>query len=290
MEQFKLLYIFATVLKYGSMSAAATHLGMTASAVSQHLRKLERHYGMQLLKRNTRSLYPTEAGKALWHYANQLLTLEQQLADTLTQLQDEPSGQVSLSLPTSYSQLVAMQKVFRMLRQKYPKIHLLLNEDNRFANFEQDGIDIAIRAVLTPEQPDLIVRTLAVWQTWLCASPDYLAQHPIHQPSDLLSAHWLNHSNSVLQQTCHSLNLPEQLPQYRTDCPNSSAADRTMAIAGLGVAILLEGDVKPAIERGELEVVLPHIPLPPRTIYAVTLHRSQSAKVRAVLEVLNACF
>lgn len=45
MEQFKLIYIFATVLQYGSMNAAAPHLGMTASAISQAIRKLENHCG-----------------------------------------------------------------------------------------------------------------------------------------------------------------------------------------------------------------------------------------------------
>ena len=55
MEQFKLIYIFATVLQYGSMNATAPHLGMTASAISQAIRKLENHYGVKLLNRTTRS-------------------------------------------------------------------------------------------------------------------------------------------------------------------------------------------------------------------------------------------
>ena len=55
MEQFKLIYIFTTVLQYGSMNATAPHLGMTASAISQAIRKLETHYGVKLLNRTTRS-------------------------------------------------------------------------------------------------------------------------------------------------------------------------------------------------------------------------------------------
>ena len=54
MEQFKLIYIFATVLQYGSMNAAAPHLGMTASAISQAIRKLETHYGVKTLGLSTR--------------------------------------------------------------------------------------------------------------------------------------------------------------------------------------------------------------------------------------------
>ena len=72
MEQFKLIYIFATVLQYGSMNAAAPHLGMTASAISQAIRKLENHYGVKLLNRTTRSLTPTAEGRQLQQYARQL--------------------------------------------------------------------------------------------------------------------------------------------------------------------------------------------------------------------------
>ncbi len=70
--KFKLIYIFATVLQYGSMNAAAPHLGMTASAISQAIRKLENHYGVKLLNRTTRSLTPTAEGRQLQQYARQL--------------------------------------------------------------------------------------------------------------------------------------------------------------------------------------------------------------------------
>ena len=52
MEQFKIIYIFDNVLQYGSMNDASPNLGMTASAISQAIRKLETHYGVKLLNRN----------------------------------------------------------------------------------------------------------------------------------------------------------------------------------------------------------------------------------------------
>lgn len=68
MEHAKPLLIFAAVLKHGSMNAAAPHLGITASAVSQHIHKLEKIYKIRLLNRSTRNLSPTEAGRKLWGY------------------------------------------------------------------------------------------------------------------------------------------------------------------------------------------------------------------------------
>lgn len=73
MEQFKLIYIFATVLQYGSMNAAAPHLGMADSAISKAIRKLENHYSVKLLNRTTRSLTPMTEGWQLQQYARQLI-------------------------------------------------------------------------------------------------------------------------------------------------------------------------------------------------------------------------
>ena len=65
MQDIKPLLVFAAVLEHGSMNAAAAALGMTPSAVSQHVGRLERQYGVKLLNRSTRRMAPTEAG-ARW--------------------------------------------------------------------------------------------------------------------------------------------------------------------------------------------------------------------------------
>ena len=58
----------------------------------------------------------------------------------------------------------------------------------------------------------------------------------------------------------------------------------------MGLAVLLSGDVSPLIENGQLSVVLPEHKLPTRTLYATTAPRTQSAKVRTVLDCLMRCF
>ena len=72
MESLKPVYVFGVILRQGSMSAAAAQLRMTPSAVSQVVRKLERHYGVKLLARTTRSLTATQEGRCLQKYAEQL--------------------------------------------------------------------------------------------------------------------------------------------------------------------------------------------------------------------------
>ena len=77
MEDLNRMAVFATVVEQGSMSAAARSLGMTASAVSQHIRLLEAQSGLPLLQRTTRKHSLTEAGQRF--YAQCALTLMWQL-------------------------------------------------------------------------------------------------------------------------------------------------------------------------------------------------------------------
>lgn len=291
MEQLKLLVIFASVLKHGSMNAAAPQLGMTASAVSQHIKKLEQHYQVKLLNRTTRKLTPTAEGKILWQYAQEITDLLEKTSHAMHHLQAEAVGEVKITLPNGYGQTHAIVQTLLTIRERYPAIRLTLIEDNQFDDLlNPTAADIALRAVPQPDNENLIARSLATWQTVICASPNYLAQYPINKPQDLLGADWLNFQDSVLLDTFAALGLPQVLPTHRIDCINNTGTARALAKAGLGLAILLLGDIDDELKSGQLVNVLPDIRLPTRTIYAVTVNRVQSAKVRAVLAVLAEIF
>lgn len=290
MDTLKLIYIFGMVLEHGSMNAASAHVGMSASAISQHIRQLEKHYQMKLLNRSTRRLDPTEAGKILWEHARQLMTLHARTEQAMQTLQVEPAGNLRITLPTGYSDTLPVKRAIADLNHHYPKIRLVLIESNRLHDMRAEGIDIAIRAVTQPDDPDVVARPLATWKTLLCAAPTYLEKNPIRHPRELLQAQWLNHSDSVLKNTLAALDLPVMLPETRIDCPNSSLTCRELARAGMGIAVLLSGDIDPFLQDGSLSVVLPQHALPTRTLFAVTAHRIQPAKVRIALDVLTESF
>ena len=87
------------------MNAAAAALGMTPSAVSQHINRLEALHGIKLLNRSTRSLAPTDAGHALGEYCRRLAAT---LADTRTvidNLKTEPVGELRISLTSTVIEL-----------------------------------------------------------------------------------------------------------------------------------------------------------------------------------------
>jgi len=75
------LAAFCAVVERESFSQAAVRLGVTQPAVSQQVRALEKRIGQQLLDRSGRRVVPTEAGLRLYHGAQRLLALEEQLLE-----------------------------------------------------------------------------------------------------------------------------------------------------------------------------------------------------------------
>ena len=290
MEQMKRLLIFNAVIKKGSMSKAAESLGMTASAVSLHLQHLERHYGLKLLNRSTRRLELTEAGRILWQQTETLASLMQETNEKMTHLKAVPSGIVRLSLPTGFIRTLEIRNLLSIVERDYPEIQLTLFAEDSLAQLQQGAVDIALRAGEIHDSPDNVVHRLADWEILIVASPEYLQQHSISQTTDLLTAHWLNHSDFVLLNAFEALNLPRLLPEHRIECPNASASAYYLATEGMGLVFILSGELRAFQENQRLQPVLPHIKLPNKRISAVVANTAQSAKNVAVLNVLKAVF
>ena len=153
MQDIKPLLVFAAVLEHGSMNAAAAALGMTPSAVSQHINRLETLHGIKLLNRSTRSLAPTDAGRALGEYCRRLAAT---LADTRTvidNLKTEPVGELRISLTSSVISSHAFQTAFSRLQTEFPKIRPVLNfsdtldKDGQAASSGRRGLAILVQSI-----------------------------------------------------------------------------------------------------------------------------------------------
>ncbi|WGE87251.1 LysR family transcriptional regulator [Actinobacillus equuli subsp. haemolyticus] len=289
METVKALLILGKVLDAGNMSQVARELGISSSAVSQHIRQLEKHYGIRVLNRTTRKISPTEAGQILWQGAKEIehaLVTSQQ---NLTALQTDFKGKVRMSLPSGFIESKEIQHFIQRLEQTYPQIELILLTDDSIADLMDGSIDIAIRAAEPAPNSQLIVRYLTQWRLCLCASPAYLAENPIRTPTDLLAQKWLKYNDSVFNNAFSNLNLGQFRSSKILHCPTILAA-RTLAISGFGLTFQLEGEIASAIKKEELEIVLPHIQMPYYNLYAVTAHRKQSAKMECVLKLLKESF
>ena len=290
MDDLKPLLVFAAILEHGSMNAAAQALGMTPSAVSQHIARLENLHGVKLLHRSTRRVSPTDAGEALGQYCRRLNATLHDTRLALANLKTEIAGEVRLAAPTSMASAAAFQRALRHIGDEHPTLRLQLHLGEALADLRSGAIDIALRGGNHAlDAPDLVARPLADWRWQICAAPAWLEQTPpIHSPADLLRHRWLHHLPLHLEmqrgEARYLLDIEDSL--Y---C-NQLAAVRVLCEAGLGLALMLEGEAAAALECGRLLRVLPEWTLPAVSIYAVTPHRVQAAKIAAVLAILRETF
>lgn len=290
MQDTKPLIVFAAVLEHGSMNAAAAALGMTPSAVSQHVSRLEALHGVKLLHRSTRRLSPTDAGRSLGIHCARLLHTLADAHQALENLKTEAAGEVHIALASVLADAPPFQAALQRLQQEYPNILPVLHAEDALADLQREPIDIALRGGLTAlEAPDLIARPLASWRWQICAAPDYLARHGTpQQPDDLHRHRWIY---------CLPLRFEMTRGNGRylfdgaghTACRQLSTV-RSLTLGGLGLSLQLEGEVRELTARGLLQPLLADWTLGAVDLYAVTSVRVQSAKTEAALRILQECF
>jgi DNA-binding transcriptional LysR family regulator len=289
MEQLKRMAVFATVVDRGSMVAAAEVLGMTASAVSQQIRKLEDSTQVSLLHRTTRKLTLTEAGVTFYQSCAQVLALAQQAEQRLAELRDAPVGELRITAPVGFWRPVGA--ALAPLLQAHSGLSLtLLFHDEQIDLIEQRG-DLAIR-VGTLQDSSLVARHIGDSRMLLCAAPSYLARKPsISRPEDLIGQDWLA-LNGDLQNSMLTLQGPGDEVQKlriesRVSC-NNILAVRYLTMAGMGISLQPEQEIREELALGSLRVLLPDWRLPLFGIYLVTPRReAQPAKVRYAIEALR---
>lgn len=290
MQDIKPLLVFAAVLEHGSMNAAAAALGMTPSAVSQHINRLESLHGLKLLNRSTRRLVQTDAGRVLGGYCRRLSQTLAETRNAVQQLKTEPAGDLNIALTSAIVESPAFQTALRRLQNEFPKIRTVFHFSDALEDLQQKPMDLAIRGGdHALDDANLVARHLAVWQYRICASPDYLAQHtPIVHPSQLHAHRWLHFLPVRTTLHCGSEN-------YFLDITDSTycsqlAAVRSFTSAGFGLSLQVSGEIEQAVAQGRLKIVLPEWSLPPVNLYLVTPYRTQSAKTEAAVQIIQESF
>lgn len=290
MEQLKRMAVFATVVDRGSMVAAAEVLGMTASAVSQQIRRLEDSTQVSLLHRTTRKLTLTEAGATFYQSCAQVLALAQQAEQRLAELRDAPVGELRIAAPVGFSGRPISAALAPLLQAHSGLSLKLLFHDEQIDLIEQ-RIDLAIR-VGTLEDSSLVARHIGDSRMLLCAAPSYLARKaPIRRPENLVGQDWLALNNdlpsSVLALHGPAGEVQKLRIESRVSC-NNILAVRHFTLAGMGISLQPEQEIREELAAGSLRALLPDWQLPPLGIYLVTPRRAaQPAKVRYAIEALR---
>jgi DNA-binding transcriptional LysR family regulator len=257
------LNAFVTVARAGGFRDGARTSGVSASGLSEAVRRLETGLGVRLLNRTTRSIAPTEAGKGLLDRLGPALTEVEAALDAVNSSRDRPTGTLKLNVPVSAAKL-ALPGIVPPFLAAYPDIRLEIVTEESFVDVLAAGCDAGIRYDERLEQDMIAVPIGPRTQRFACAaSPTYLDHHgrPDH-PRDLLA-------HACLRARFPSGVTPTWEFERRREVVRidpagplivraGGATDLAVdaAIAGTGIVYLFEDWLRPHLDSGLLEGVL----------------------------------
>ena len=168
---------------------------------------------------------------------------------TLTNLKTDIAGEVRLAAPTSLVDAAAFQQALRRIRREHPALRLAFYFDEALADLRDGGIDIALRGgTHALDTSDLVARHLADWRWHIYAALAYLHDAPaITHPTDLAAHTWIYHElpHGELRRDGEQYLLNIEGGLY---C-NRLAAVRRLCEAGLGLALLTNGEAADAVAK-----------------------------------------
>jgi len=249
--------VFARVVDAGTFSAAARLLGVTPSAVSRQVARLEAALHVRLLERSTRKLRLTEAGSAAYGRCQTLVAAAREVMALSDTQSATPSGLVRISVPKAFGRQV-IHPLMPAFLTRYPEVDVQLIITDRVVDLFEEAVDLAIRLTDAPP-PGLAGRPLMPVLHRVCASPDYLRTHGTPQ-----------HPRDLAQHSCLYLGEDERDRDWRFRqrgdevtvrvsgryVANHSEVRLDGALQHLGLASLPDFTARQALASGQLVSVL----------------------------------
>ena len=283
---------FVAVAETEGFRAAGARLGVSHSAVSQTLRRLEERLGVALVQRSTRSVRLTEAGKRLYSSLRPALDEVRATVAALGELGDQPRGTVRVHI-SSAAQMMVGDSLLTGFLMEHPHIQLDLVVSEAPVDIVAEGYDAGIQLGEVIDKDMIAVPVTGDLRLAVVAAPSYFARHP--KPK---------HPRDLVEHDCLNWHSTPDAPPYRWEfsedgrvfavavrsrvLSTNSSINRRLAIAGLGVTLAYERNVRDAIQRGELVRVLEQFcePFPGYYLY-YPQRRHASRALRALIDHLR---
>lgn len=284
------LTVFIAVIEAGTITAAAERLGMSKAMVSTHLQKLESELGVSLLGRTTRQVKPTEAGSAFYEASRDVLERAEQ-AIAVARDGETVRGMLRVGCPIDFGALV-LAPMLVDLRVRYPELLVELVSNERRVDLIAENVDVAIHFGTLPDSTHRSV-TVGRFEKWLVASPELARSLPAYpMPAQLASMPFVGFSAQPKPLAVSLISHRGERADIEFErgfVADSSAACRSAALAGGGLAFLTRCSVAKNIAEGRLVRILPEWASPIGDVHAVlppTKYRGE--KVRVFLDALRA--
>ena len=259
-EEMADLTAFVVVAEERSFTKAAAKLGMSQSALSQIVRRLEKSLGLPLLIRTTRSVAPTEAGERLLETLSPALHALDASLSSLVDLRAKPAGSLRITSVEHATATILAPALARLLPD-YPDLKVEIINDYRLVDIVAERFDAGVRLGEEVDRDMIAVRIGPDFDMAVVGSPAYFeGREPPHTPHDLTG------------HACLNLRLPTSGGLWswpfakdghelrvRTDGPvaaNTITLSLDMALAGVGLAYVPHDVVAAHIAQGRLVQVL----------------------------------
>ena len=286
------MLLFHAVVQLGSYSAAAARFGLTRSAVSKRLSRLEERLGLRLLHRTTRQVSATEAGHRFHEHCVQLIGLLDLAEADMGALAHDPVGTVRVNAPVVFGELF-LAPALATFQEQHPRVKVQLTLSDARVDPVALGLDLIVRIGPVSDE-SLVARPLLRSRLVTCGSPAYFAKMGTPtSPADLTQHRCMRYLN-VPEGREWAYVIDGQLVNCIGSVPmetDSGLALRGAAVAGIGLAHLPSFYLEAQLRSGELVAVLEgHEPpeFPANLVYPSRKH--QPAAVRALTAHLIAWF
>lgn len=243
----------------GSYTAAARRLGLSKAAMSLRISELEAAAGVPLVRRTTRSVRLTEAGRRLADSSRPAFASIAEAFAGVHDLAGQPRGLLRLTAPVALARQQLLPRLPHFLQQ-YPEVRVELDLSDRLAALAPEGFDLALRHTTHPPETH-VAWALCPTETLLVASPGYLAAHGAPQ-----------HPRDLARHRCLYYLRESEAPGWSFEpvdgdgrvtvgiagplAANNSEALREAALADLGIALLPDFSAQAALRSGGLVPVL----------------------------------
>lgn len=286
------LRVFVRVTELGSITSGGRDLRLTPAVASKRIKELEKHLGVRLFNRTTRSLTPTEVGRVFYDHARKVLESLDEAEAVVANFSHTPRGVIRVTAPLGIGRQIIAPLVPEFT-EAYPETTVQMRLSDRTVDMMGERLDVAFFLGI-PKESELTLRKIAECDRVLCAAPDYLARAGVPgSPEDLLGQ---GHN-------CLLLRYPRS-PEYFwvLDTPegarkmevagrfDADSADVLVdwALAGQGIANIARFVVAKELQQGRLVEVLPDTP-PRRAIFGCLYphRRLQDPKIRRFVEFMS---
>lgn len=247
------------IARHGSFRAAALDLGLSTTALSNVIGKLERQLGVRLFNRTTRSVSLTDAGRNFVDHAGPAVqTLHDAMGAARSQ-QETPFGTLRINAFATGAREVLGPLLLKYLR-RYPRVHIDLVTEGRIVDIVAEGFDLGLRSAdLVPS--DMIAIPVGPPRSFaVVASPEYFkANGRPRVPLDLLrhSCLRIRLPNGALHRWHFEKDgQPVQIDVQGPITLDEASLARITALDHVGIGYFMESDVREDIEDGRLVRVL----------------------------------